>query len=66
MGRSDGDGRYKVTGLPPGSYYIVALDRIEPGGAQDPDFLEKMAPNATGFSLVEAETRVIDLKVVQP
>lgn len=65
-GRTDDDGRYKVTGLPPGSYYIVALDRFEPGGAQDPDFLERMVPNGTGFSLVEAEARVIDLKVVQP
>jgi protocatechuate 3,4-dioxygenase beta subunit len=66
MGRTDDDGRYKMTGLPPGSYYIVAVDRIEPGGAQDPDFLEKMAPNATGFSLLEAETRVIDLRLIQP
>jgi len=55
-----------MTGLPPGSYYVVALDRIEPGGAQDPDFLEKMASNATGFSLLEAETRVIDLRLIQP
>ena len=64
-GRSDDEGRYKVTGLPPGSYYIVALDRLDPGAAQDPDFLEKVKASATSVSLVEAETRVVDLTLVQ-
>jgi carboxypeptidase family protein len=62
-GRPDQDGRFKVTGLPQGSYYIVALERIEPGQAQDPDFLERVVPKATAFALNEGETRVVDLRL---
>ena len=31
MGRPDQDGRFKINALPPGDYYIVALDKIDPG-----------------------------------
>jgi hypothetical protein len=62
-GRPDRDGRFKVTGLPPASYYIVAVDRIEPGQVQDPDFLERMLPKAIAFALNDGETRVIDLRL---
>src|SRR5262249_48375171 len=31
MGRPDQDGRFKISGLPPGEYYIIALDRLDTG-----------------------------------
>ena len=31
IGRPDQDGRFKISGLPPGDYYIVALDKIDQG-----------------------------------
>ena len=47
MGRPDQDGRFKVEALPPGRYYAVALDYVDPGDARDPDFLEKLRDKAT-------------------
>jgi hypothetical protein len=61
--RPDQDGRFKITGLPPGEYYIVAVDRLEPGQSGDPEFLERMRVRATPFSLNEGETRTMDLRL---
>ena len=62
-GRPDQDGRYRIAGLPPGRYYIVAVDHLEPGQASDPEFLERVRSKATAFSLSEGETKSIDLKL---
>ena len=62
-GRPDQDGRYRITSLPPGRYYIVAIDHLEPGQASDPEFLERIHGKATAFSLSEGETKSIDLKL---
>ena len=61
--RPDQDGRYKTTGLPPGDYLIVAIDRVQQGQASDPEFLERIRTNATSFSVSEGETKSVDLKV---
>jgi hypothetical protein len=62
-GRPDQDGRFKISGLPPGEYYIIAVDRIEPGQASDPDFLESVRSRATSLSLNEGETKTVDLRL---
>ena len=62
-GRPDQDGRYKIRGLPPGEYYAVAVDYVEPGEGGDPEFLERIRPKATSFSLGDGETRTVDLKI---
>lgn len=62
-GRPDQDGRFKITGLPAGDYYIVAVDSIEPGQSADPDFLESMRSAATPLSLREGEAKALDLKI---
>jgi hypothetical protein len=61
--RPDQDGRFKVRSLPPGSYYAVAVEYVEPGESNDPEFLEHVRPKATTFSLNDGETRVLDLKL---
>ena len=63
VGRPDQDGRFKMPSLPPGDYYIVALDKIESGQDTDPDFLESIRSRATMFSLMEGETKTLDLKM---
>ena len=63
MGRPDQDGRFKVTGLPPGEYYIIALDRLDTGEATDPEFLERIRTKASRLSLNEGETKTVDLKL---
>ena len=62
-GRPDQDGRYKVKALPAGEYYAVALDYVEPGEATDPEFLDRIKTRATSFSLLEGDTKVMDLKI---
>lgn len=62
-GRPDQDGRFKISGLPPGDYYIIALDKMEQGQSTDPDFLETIRIKATAFTIREGETRTVDLKI---
>ena len=47
MGRPDQDGRFKISGLPPSDYYVVALDKIDPGQMTDPEFLDAIRIRAT-------------------
>jgi hypothetical protein len=63
--RPDQDGRFKVTGLPAGRYYAVALDYVEPGEASDPEFLDRVSAKAEKFSLNEGEVKTFDLKIVK-
>jgi hypothetical protein len=63
QGRPDQDGRFKISGLPTGDYYIVALDRVDGGEAGDPEFLERIRTKASRLSLNEGETKTVDLKV---
>ena len=61
--RAAEDGRFRAAGLPPSDYYIIALDKMEPGQNNDPEFLERIRPRATSFSLGEGETKTLELKV---
>jgi len=64
--RPDQDGRYKVKALPAGEYCAVALDFVEPGEESDPEFLERVKTQAVSFSLMDGETKVLDLKLSSP
>jgi hypothetical protein len=63
LGRPDQDGRFKMSGLAPGDYYVVALDKIEPGQQSDPEFLDVIRMKATAITIREGETRTVDLKI---
>jgi len=63
---ADDKGRFRITGLPPDDRYLVlAADYLEDGEHFDPEFLERMRNAATEFSLNEAETRTLELKVLE-
>jgi hypothetical protein len=64
FGRPDQDGRYKAVNLPPGDYYAIALDYVEQGANGDPEFLDRIKDRATEFSMTDAETKTLDLKLV--
>jgi hypothetical protein len=64
VGRPDQDGGFRISGLPPGEYYIVAVDRLEAGRAGDPEFLERLRSDATPFALNEGETKTFALKLI--
>jgi len=61
--RPDQDGRYKLNGLPPGEYRVIALDYVDQNEWNDPDFLERIRPKATAFSISEGEAKSVDLKI---
>jgi hypothetical protein len=39
--RPDQDGRFKMSGLTPADYYIVALEKVD-SGQRNPDYLESL------------------------
>ena len=49
--------------LPPGDYYAIALDRVDPAQSQDPEFLEGLSRQASSFSLSPGDTRTLDLRL---
>jgi hypothetical protein len=64
--RTDGQGAFRISGLPPGERYLaVAVDFLEDGEATDPDFLEQLRTRAARFSLAETERRSLDLRLIQ-
>jgi len=62
--RPDQDGRYKVTGLPPGEYRVIALDYIDQNEWNTPEFLDGIRPKSTVFSVNEGEAKSVDLKIL--
>ena len=61
--RPDQDGRYKVTGLPPGEYCVIALDYLDQNEWNTPEFLDGIRIKATPFSINEGETKSVDLRI---
>jgi hypothetical protein len=60
--RANDRGQFKVTGLPPNErYFAVAVDFLEEGEEQDPEFLERVRSRAMTFSLRDGEQRSIFL-----
>jgi hypothetical protein len=61
---ADESGRFRMNGLPPAERYLaVAADYVEDGEHYDPEFLERIRSAAIEFSLADAETRALELKV---
>ena len=64
--RTDGDGAFRISGLPGGERYLaVAVDFLEDGEWTDPDLLERLRTGATGFSLDAGERRSVDLRLLR-
>ena len=62
--RPTADGQFTIKGLPPHSRYVaVALDFIEPGEAQNAEFLQraKTVSSAAAFALSAGDQRTLEL-----
>jgi len=63
--KADESGRFRVTGLPPGARYLaIALDYLEEDEYQDIEFLDRLRPRATAFSVGEGEKASVWLTLV--
>ena len=62
--RPDTNGKYNVKGMPPGEdYLIIAVQNLESGQGSDPEFLARAKDEAKSFTLVEGETKAVDIKL---
>ena len=62
-GRPDQNGRFRVSALPPGEYAIVALESLDDADSRDPEFIERVRRAASSFTLMEGETRTMNLRL---
>jgi hypothetical protein len=62
-GRPDQDGRFKLSGLPPGQYYLIAVDYLDQDGWTEPEYLERVRTRATSVSINEGESKSVDLRI---
>ena len=61
--RPEPDGRYRIRGLPPATYLVIAVQYLEPGEELDPERLEQFRRDAIRVELRDAESRTLDLKL---
>jgi hypothetical protein len=60
--RTDRNGEYSFTSLPPGEYYAVSLPEEQTSDWRDPKFLERLARIASRVTIGEGEQRTLDLR----
>ena len=61
--RPDQNGTFRLRGLPPGDYYLVAVDPAEQGEWFEPTYLEAHRTGATHVTLGEGQTLTQDFKL---
>jgi protocatechuate 3,4-dioxygenase beta subunit len=62
--RPDQQGQYQVKGLPPGEYLAVAMDYVQEGMWNDPEYLESIRRYAQKFPLLDGASQGVVLKLV--
>jgi Carboxypeptidase regulatory-like domain len=61
--RPDQQGQYRIGGLPPGEYVAVALDSVEEGVWNDPEYLESIRQYGRRVTLTDRESQTVPLSV---
>jgi hypothetical protein len=59
--RTSRTGAYAFDNLPPGDYFVIAIDGASTEGWRDPATLEALAREATKLTVVAAEPKTLDL-----
>jgi hypothetical protein len=60
--RTGASGAYRIRGLPPGDYYVIAVDDVQQGEWFDPAYLDGVKDKATHVTLNEGATKTLDLR----
>jgi hypothetical protein len=58
------DGRFSITGLPPGRYRAAALDVVESGEERDPELLDRLKAKAVPVVIRDGESVTLNLPLV--
>jgi hypothetical protein len=61
--RPDQRGRFQIQGCPAGPYLIVAVDGVENGMWNDPEYLESLRQLAKPFTLEEGDSRTVTVTI---
>ena len=61
--RPASDGKFKVTGLPAGEYYVCAVTAVERTEVYDPAFLEPLVAVSFKITIADGEKKTQDLKL---
>jgi len=64
--RPNQQGQWRVTGLPEGEYFVAAVDYVENGEWNDPEYLTSLRDVAAKLSVSEAGSATAHLKIVAP
>jgi len=64
MARADAQGHFSLRGLPAGTYLVAAVDYLEEGEWQDPEFLERLREPAARVSVRDGETKTVALQLL--
>ena len=59
---TDQQGAFTFNGIRPGEYRIIALEDVEPGAFQDPEYLKRYESAAVKVALKENESKPVILK----
>ena len=60
--RPDQQGQYRISGLPPGDYLANAVDYVQEGQWNDPEYLESVRRYAQKLTISEGASRAITLE----
>ncbi len=64
--RPDQDGQWQIKGLPNGEYLTIALDYVEDGAWNDPEYLEGLKQHAEKVTIGDGSSQTVALKLVIP
>ena len=64
MARANAQGGFSLRGLPGETYLVAAVDYLEEGEWQDPEFLERLREAATRVTLRDGEAKTVGLQLL--
>ena len=61
--RVDGYGIFEISGLPPGSYNVVAIEEAGAGNWQEPNMLARLRAAATRVALRAGQAQTLNVRI---